>query len=146
MQASLDAAAMQLRVRDELDGVAELARVAEVDGPDSLDAFAVDVRRPDADLVSDRAEDCQLVSGVETLDVVGGVGLRVTGNLRFFDRGLEIQTVGAHPSEHEVRGAVDDRRQTLDAVGLQVCAEGADQWNAAANRRLAVNVDVLLPP
>src|SRR5712691_2518390 len=96
MHASLDAAAMPLRVRDELDGVAELARVAEVDGLDALDALAVDVRRPDADLVGNRAEDRQLVGGVETIDVVGGVGLRVTGHLSFFDRSLEWQTVGAH--------------------------------------------------
>src|SRR5258706_1992326 len=89
MHASLDAASVPLRVRDELDGVAELARVAEVDGLDAFDALAVDVRRRDADLVSDRAEDRELVGGVETLDVVGGVGLRVTGHLRFFDGGLE---------------------------------------------------------
>src|SRR6266849_1771587 len=53
MHASLDAAAVPLRVRDKLDGIAELARVAEVDGLDAVDAFAVDVRRPDADLVGD---------------------------------------------------------------------------------------------
>src|SRR5713101_5708600 len=144
MHPSLDAAAVPLRIRHELDGIAELARVAEVDGFDALDALAVDVRRPDADLVGDGAEDRELVGGVEALDVVRRVGLRVTGHLRFFDRGLEWQSVGAHSSEHVVGGAVDDRRQTLDAVGLQVCAEGADQWNAAADRGLEVDVYVLL--
>src|SRR6266581_3503079 len=98
MHASLDAAAVPLRVRDELD------------------ALAVDVRRSDADLVGNRAEDRQLVGGVETIDVVAGVGLRVTRHLSFFDRSFEWQTVGAHSPEHEVRGAVDDRRKTLDAV------------------------------
>src|SRR5438132_517640 len=79
MHSGFDAAAVALRVRDELDGVTELACVAKVDRLDAVDALAVDVPRLDADLVGDGAEDRELVGGVEAFDVVRGVGLRVTG-------------------------------------------------------------------
>src|SRR5690349_16446728 len=98
MHAGLDATAVALGVSDELDGVTELAGVAEVDGLDALDPLAVDVRRPDTDLVGDGPEDRQLVRGVEAFDVVGGVGLRVTCRLRFLDRVVEGQATGTHPS------------------------------------------------
>src|SRR5438034_5578056 len=70
VDASLDSARVPLGVRDELDGVAELTGVAEVDRLDALDAFAVDLARPHLDLVSDRGEDRKLVRRVEASEVV----------------------------------------------------------------------------
>jgi hypothetical protein len=78
----LDAARMALRVCDELDRVAELTRISEVHRLDRFDALAIDVVRPNLDLVSDRSEDRELVGGVEAAHVIGGVGLRKAGDLR----------------------------------------------------------------
>src|SRR5712671_980749 len=67
---------MPLGVRDELDRITQLACVTEVDRLDALDAFSKDLVGTDLDLVGDRGEDRQLVSGVIAADVVGGICLR----------------------------------------------------------------------
>jgi len=144
MNPCFDAAGMPLRVGDELDRVAQLPRVLEVDRLDALDTLAEDVGRTDLDLVSDRPEDRQLVSRVETADVVGGVRLREPCNLRLADRFIHGQSCGSHPAEHVVGGSVDHGGEALDAVGLEVGAECADQRYAAAHCRLEIDVDVLL--
>src|SRR5216683_5236037 len=76
---------MPLRVRDELDRVAELAPISKVDRLDAFDAFTEDIVGPDLDLVSDRPEDGELVCGIESADVVGGIRFGKAGGLGLAD-------------------------------------------------------------
>src|SRR5207237_10233321 len=92
-------ARVPLGVRDQLDRVAELARIAEIARLDALDAFAVDLARPDLDLVGDGGQDRELVGGVEPADVVGRVGLRVAGVLRFTHRVGHGESVPGHRTD-----------------------------------------------
>src|SRR6202022_3541517 len=122
----------------------QLTPVTEVDGLDVFDALAIDLVRSHLDLVRDGREDRELVRGVETADVVGRIGFRIARGLRLRYRLLQGKSGGSHATEHVVRRAVDDRRDTFDAVRLQVGAEGADQRNPPADRRLEVKVHVFL--
>ena len=144
VHARFHASRVALRMGDELDCIPELSRVTEVDWVDPFDALSIDVVRVDRDLVRDRAEDGELVRGVEAADIVGGVRLRVAGRLRLTHGVLERQLLIRHPAEDVVGRAVDHGRHALDPVGLQVGPEGADQRDAAADRGLEVDVDVLL--
>src|SRR5258706_10280887 len=76
---------MPLGVSDELDRIAQLACVTEVDRLDALDAFSKDLVGTHFDLVGDRGEDRQLVRGVIAADVVSWIRLRVAGGLRLAD-------------------------------------------------------------
>src|SRR5260370_6574990 len=101
---------MPLRVRDELDRVAELACISKVDRLDAFDAFTEDVVRPDLDLVSDRPKDRELVGGIESADVVRGIRLCKAGGLSLANSIAERETGTRHAAEHVIGGAVDDRR------------------------------------
>ena len=109
MHPCLHPSRMPLRVSDELDRVPELSRVSKIHRLDPVDAFAIDVARPDADLVGDRPQDRQLVSGVEASHIIGRIGLRVSGRLRLADGILERQLLGGHAAEHVVGGSVYHR-------------------------------------
>ncbi len=82
VHAGLDLARVALRVGDELDRIPELAGVPKIDRLDPFDAFAVDLAWSHLDLVGDRTEDRQLVSGVETADVVCWIGFGEPCRLR----------------------------------------------------------------
>src|SRR4029077_3449714 len=64
--------------------------------------------------------------------------------LGFAHRVAERETRARHAAENVIGGSVDDGGNALDAVGLQVGAEGADQGNAAPYGRLEVDVDISL--
>src|SRR5258708_4367632 len=139
---SFDPPRMPLRVRDELDRVAELACISKVDRLDAIDAFTEDVVWPDLDLVSDRPEDRKLVGGIESPDGEGGILSGKAGSLGPA-AGLARREPGArHRADQEIWGAVDARRHALDAVRLQVGAKGADRRDPASDRRFEVDIDV----
>src|SRR5260370_6593792 len=117
VHSGLDPARVALGVRDELDRVAELAGVPEVDGLHAVDPLAKDVVGADLDLVRDRAQDRELVGRVVAADVLCGVSLGVAGLLRLTDR-VSHRAAGVHAAEDVVRRAVYHGRDALDTVGL----------------------------
>src|SRR5438445_2451267 len=79
MHADLDAAVGRLGDREELDAVAELARVADVLLRHPRDALGVDVLEVDEGAERERDEDLELVRGVHALDVEGRDAARKPG-------------------------------------------------------------------
>ena len=84
--AGRDAVAREARVREQLDGVAELARerhVVVVQRVDALERHVVDVQ---VAVERERREDRELGRGVGAADVLGRVGLGVAELLRLGER------------------------------------------------------------
>ena len=84
----------------------------------------------------DRRHDRELVRGVDALDVEGRVGLGVAARLRLGEHLRERRAPGAHLGKNEVRRAVDDAGDPLDAVGGEAFAQRLDDRDAAGDRRL----------
>ena len=84
----------------------------------------------------ERGEDRELVRGVEAADVEGRIRLGVAQPLRLAEAGLERQVLGLHARKDVVAGAVEDAGNALDRIAGQALAQGLDDGNAAADRRL----------
>lgn len=119
MHARLDGASCPRRVREQLDVIAELGGVAEVDGLDRLDALPEDLVGVHGGPERDGRQDRQLVAGVVAADVVGRVGLGEARRLGLGEGRLEVEP-RPHPREHVVGRAVDHGRDALDLVRLEV--------------------------
>src|SRR5207245_4669354 len=113
VHARLHPPGVTLRVRDQLDGVTELARVTEVDGLDALNPLAIDLVGPDLDLVRDRREDGELVRRVIAADVFGRVSLSVACVLRLAPPVPHGQAGRGHPPAAVAGRAVAPRGQAL---------------------------------
>ena len=120
----------------ELDRVAQLARVGDVRARDAADALGVDVLEVHEGPEGQGDEDLELVGGVEALDVERRIGLRVAAGLGLLEHLGEVEPLVGHPGQDVVAGAVDDAGHGEDAVGDQPVLDGADEGNAAGHRRL----------
>ena len=85
-----------------------------------------------------------LASGVDALDIGGGIRLCVALGLSF-PQGVGEKGAGAdHAGEDIVGGAVEDAVYLFDAVGSQALPQGVQDGDAAAHAGLEKVVDVLL--
>ena len=110
-----DAVAREARVREQLDGVAELAGerdVVVVQRVDALERHVVDVQ---VAVERERGENRELGRGIRAADVLGGIGLGVAELLGLGERVGVALAVARHRAEHEVGRAVDDADQLVDA-------------------------------
>ena len=136
MHAQLDAFRRALGDAQQLDAVAELFGVLDVDRIQFRDAFDVGLVELHRDAECQRGQNRDLVRGIHALDVEGRVGLGVAQALRLFQHGVEAQALVAHLGQDEVGGAVDDAGDPLDAVRGQAFAQRLDDRDAARHRRL----------
>ena len=105
---------------EELDRVAHVPRVPEILGLHP--AYALSIDGIDRHLRTERQprQDCDLVQGVEAVDVCRRVGFRVAEGLRLGEGLLEIYPVFRHARQNVVRCPVDDCPHTDDAVREKV--------------------------
>jgi hypothetical protein len=90
---------------------------------DALGEGLVELQR---DAEGQRAQDGQLVRGVDALDVEGRVGLGIAERAAPRPAHRRSPALVAHLGEDEVAGAVDDAGDPLDMVGGQALAQGLD--------------------
>jgi hypothetical protein len=141
MHPELDALGHALRHAEQLDPVAEALRVADVSLGELRDPLRVGLAELHRDAEGERCEDRELVRGIDTLDVEGRIGLRIAACLGFAQHHVEREPPIAHLGKDEVRGAVDDPRDPLDAIRRQPLAHRLDDGDAARDGRLEADHD-----
>ena len=63
-----------------------------------------------------RTHDGDLMSRVDSLDIERRIRLGITQALSLFEVGRKIQTLVAHLGENEIRRAIDDAGNPLNAI------------------------------
>ena len=126
-----------------LDAVAELLRVANVLWRDVRDPLGVDARKLQGHAKRDGGENGELVGGIDSLDVEGGIRLRVPEVLRLREHVGKRATLVAHLGQDEIAGAVDDSGDPLDAIAGQTLTDRLDDRNAAGHRRFEGHADAI---
>jgi hypothetical protein len=91
-----------------------------------------------------RAEDRQLVGGIDTLDVEGRIGFGVAQGLGLGEDIGEIATLVAHFGQDEVARAVDDAGDPLDVICRQAFANRLDDRDPARDGGLESHHDTTL--
>src|ERR1700736_6768924 len=105
-----------LRVRDELDAVAELSGVGEVGQLHGAYAAPVNILDRHVRAVREPRHDDQLVSGIPSIHVRARIRFRKSTALRLGEGAVERVAVFAHAGEDYVGRAVDDGVDGGDAV------------------------------
>ena len=129
---------------EELEAVAEPARVDDVLLLDLAQALGVELGRWHPEAVGERGENGGLVRGVVAVDVERVVGLGVPEALGFREYVLELEALRVHAREDVVAGAVDDAVDGKDAVGDEALAQRADDGYAAGDAGLEQQVALVL--
>ena len=136
MHALLDAVFGALGDAEQFYAEPEFVGGGEIGERDRLDAFDRDRARVDAGAEGERGEDRELMRGVEAADVEGRIGLGVAELLRFGEADVERQSFGLHAREDVVAGAVENAADAPHRIAGEPLAQGLDDGNAAADRRL----------
>ena len=129
--------------RQELDGMADASGLLHVFLGDARDTLDGDVVNADARVEGQRGEDGALGSGVEALDVGGGVGLGEAKVLRLLESILVAQTLRAHRIQDEVGRAVDDAHDGRDAVTGEGLTQAVHDGDGARDGSLVVEVSTV---
>ena len=132
--------AQALADREQLDDVAGLARGDHLVEGDARDALAVHRLDRHERVEGEAREDAGLLRGVVALDVGGRVGLGVAELARDRERLLERLAARVHAVEDEVRRAIDDAEDALDAVARERVAQRPDDRDRPADGGLVVEL------
>jgi hypothetical protein len=117
----------------KLDDIAELGGHGDVERRDSAYAFDMQGAIVDGASISERSEKRNLVQGVESVDVEGGIGFGITEALGFGQGGLEGGAFLRHLGEDVIAGAIDDAGEALDVITDEALLQGLDDGYAAAD-------------
>ena len=134
--AQLQGPARELREGEQLDGVAELARVGDVGRLEPVDALAGDLAGGDRGPEGELGEHGQLVRRVGPVDVERRVGLGEPEPLRLPERDGVRETLLRHLREDIIARPVDDRRERRHLVRREADPERLDDRDSAADARL----------
>ena len=145
MHALLDAARGALGDPQQLDAIAQFVGRGEIGEADRLDAFDMDRLGVDPRAERQRSQNGELVRGVVAANVEGRVRLGVAEPLGVGETCLERQPVGLHPRENVVAGAVENAIDAPHCIAGERLAQGLDDRNAAADRRLEGERDAAPP-
>ena len=131
----------QLDPVTELDGESDIQRA---DVANALDVHGIEIDRA---AEHHAGKDGELVGGVDSVDVGGGVGLRVTEPLRLLEHGVELpRLAGLHGLVHRrhdvVAGAVEDPVDAADPVAGEALSQRLDDGDAAGDCGLVAKVAV----
>ena len=138
-----DARVRAARLGDELDAVAELRGVRDVERLERVDAGVRHVVDRDARVEGDRREDGDLRRGVGAVHVLGGVGLGVAQLLRPRERrGVVLALV--HGREDVVRRAVDDAEHAVDVARDHRLAQHLDDGDRGAHGGLEAQLHAVV--
>ena len=136
VDALLDAVLGRARDAQQLDAVAQLLGVGDVQRGDVADALDMHAGEIDRAAERDAGEDRQLVGGVDAVDVEARIGLGIAQLLRLRQHVGELAARLAHRRQDVVAGAVEDAVDALDPIGGEPLAQRLDDRDAAGDRRL----------
>ncbi len=88
----------------------------------------------------DPRQDGQLVGGIPSFKITGGISFGETELLSPDQRLLKTQIIKGHPGEDVVGGSIDNPDHACNPVGHKAVLQGTDQRNAAADAGFVVNV------
>src|ERR1700730_241961 len=112
MRSYVETAVAAPRQADHLDTISELAGHRDIEIGNLRYTLTMNRIRVDEAAKRERREDRDLVSDIETFDVVGRVGLGEPQALRLGERFIEALAAGFHRGENVVGGSVEDSRDS----------------------------------
>ena len=115
------------------NGAIEFARVNEIDGLDSGDRRARNLVAAHLQAQAGLGEDDQLGAGIESLNIIAGIGLRESAFLSLLQGCVKTGAVGFHLGEDEIAGSVEDALDFIEAVAGQAFLNGDDGRDAAGD-------------
>ncbi len=121
---------------EQLDAVAELGCVGDVERGDGADALDMHRLEGDRAAEGDGGEDGQFMRRVDAVDIERGVAFGVAQRLRFGQHFFEFAAALAHHGQDVVAGAVEDAGDGVDVVAGQALPQGFDDRDAAGDRGL----------
>ena len=116
-----------------LYAIAHCCGVFEISWGNRIDALFE--RRIDAQRYA-KGQGCknhQLVGGIGTVDVKGGIRLGVSEGLRFCQHVRKFAAFGAHLGQYEIAGAVNDPRHFGDLIRGHCLSKCFDNRDAASD-------------
>src|SRR5215467_2948080 len=144
MYALLDALVGLDRHAQQFHAVAELGGPFEVFGRDRRYAFDIHGALIDLGAESQARQDRELLRGIVTLDVEGGIGLGVTELLRLLQAVRERQLLLLHARQDVVAGAVEDSVDARERIAGQTLAQRFHDRDGAADRGLEIERHMVL--
>src|SRR6202163_2830577 len=138
MHALFDALRGPHRDPDQLDAIAEFFCGAQVFRRDRRNAFDINRALRDPGAEREAGKNCKLLGGVMTVDVERRIGLGITKALRVLQAFGERQSFLFHPGQDVVAGAVEDAVNAIDVGTGEAFAQGFDDGNRSADRRLEI--------
>src|SRR5215813_10857477 len=124
------------RKPNHFDPVTKLLRHRYVDIADSGDPLPVNKVRIDEPSECERRQDGDLVSYVESLHIIGWIGLSEAEFLCRLQCVIERLPALLHRGQNVVGGSVQNSRDAGYLIGLKPSLNGRNQRNAAAHRCL----------
>ena len=89
-------------------------------------------------------QDRKLLRGVVALDVERRIGFGVAQPLRLLEAFVERQPLALHARQHVIAGAVEDAVDARHRIAGKTLAQGLDDRDGAADRRLEIERDLVL--
>jgi len=117
----------------QLDAIAELRAILDIEGGDGRYPLDKDVVEVHPDPEGQGGQDGELMGGISPLHVEGGVGLGIAQALGILEHLAKPFLFLGHPGQDVVGGPVQDREDRDDPVGHQPFSEGADDGDAPAH-------------
>ncbi len=130
------------RDAQQLHAIAEFVRRRQIGGRNRGNAFDIDRALVDLGAERKARQDRELLRGVVTLDIETRIGLGIAQPLRLLQAFGEGHLVLLHPREDVIAGAVQDAIDALERIAGHAFAQGFDDRNGAADRRLEIERDV----
>ena len=143
VHALLDAAVRHQRDAEQLDAVAEIVGRLDVGLRHAFNALDVDLVERHTGAEGEARQQGELVRGVETADVEAGIGFRIALRLRFLEHVGKGAMLLEHLREDVVAGAVENAVDAPDFIAGERFPHGLDDRDAASDRRLEVEGNVV---
>ena len=141
MHPGLHMLAMIAAYGQQLDPAAELAGKLDIHRLDPGNPLGSDIVMGDIHAVGHGHENGQLVGGINSLDIIGGVGLGKSLLLRIPEHHIKGSALIGHAGEDIVGRSIHDPHDRKDFIGHQSLFQGLDHRDTAADTGLETDLD-----
>ena len=135
MHAQFNTVGLALGNAQQLDTIAEVFRVLNILACEFGNTFGVGGRKLHRNTKADSGHDGELVSSINAFDIKRGISFSVTQRLRFFQHIIKACAFFTHLGQNKVRGAIDNARNPLNAIGCQPLAQRFDNGHTTRHSR-----------
>src|SRR3990172_12941489 len=116
----------------QFNPVSKLTAELNIDGCDLFNPANEDLFKLKGSPEGEADEDGKFMSGIDPLDVIGGIGLCVSSLLGLSEHFLKGFSFIGHFGKDVVGGPVQNTEARMDPVGHQTLFDGSDKRNASA--------------